>query len=263
MAHGALEPSREKFCTLLQRTRRLIELHKWKKKELSRLVGSWAWFLLLNRPLLSILSEVYQFLSEVKNAGKPSVRARMELGALLSLAPLVYADLRTSMAGKVVCSDASMIGGAVVYTDISRAEGLEFLRHQSRFKGCASFLSKDEAAGKWIRLSQYPTWLQSRQWRTAIAHRWRSPKHIHILEGEAFTLALRWWCRTQNNLGKRVPCFIDNQTLLSAITKGRSSSTSLQRICRRVAALCIAGEIRLIEGWVAVGNEVVTPWVCG
>lgn len=254
-ARGTLEPSCGKFRTLLQRTRRLVKLHKWKRKELSSLLGSWVWFLLLNRPLLSILSEVYQFLSEVNTAGTPSVRARMELSTLLSLAPLVYADMRTPIAGKVLCSDASMVGGAVVYTEISQAEGLEFLRHQSRFKGCASFLSDNETAGRWVRLSQYPAWLQSRQWKTAVTHRWRSPKHIHILEGEAFILALRWWCRTQMNLGKRVPCFIDNQTLLSAITKGRSSSTSLQRICRRVAALCIAGDIRLIEGWVTSENN--------
>ena len=249
-SEGTLEPAVEKFRALLQRTRRYVKCHRWGKKELSSLIGSWIWFLLLNKPLLSVLSEVYRFLSETNTAGVPPMRARMELNALLSLAPLIYADLRRPVAGKVMCSDASMKGGAVVYTNISQAEGLGFLSFQSRFRGCAGFLPREETKGKWLRINQYPAWLRSRQWKTAVAHRWKATRHIHILEGEALILALRWWTRTQNHLGKRVPCFIDNQTLLAAITKGRSSSNGLQRICRRVAALCIAGDIRLIEGWV-------------
>ena len=59
-------------------------------------------------------------------------------------------------------SDSSMVGGAVVYSEISQAEFLEFLTHQSRFKGCANFLSKDGTADRWIRLNQYPAWLRSR-----------------------------------------------------------------------------------------------------
>lgn len=249
-SEGSLEPAREKFRTLIRRTRRFIKLHKWRNKELSSILGSWIWFLLLNRPLLSVLSDVYQFLNKVNTVGVPPMGARMELNTLLLLAPLVYADLKMPVAEKVICSDASMVGGAVVYTDISQTEALEFLANQSKFKGCASFLQVEGNKGKWIRMNQYPHWLQSRQWKTAIRHRWKITKHIHILEGEAFILGLRWWCRSHQNLGKRVPYFVDNQTLLSAVTKGRSSSKSLQNICRRVAALCLAGNINLIEGWV-------------
>lgn len=250
-ASGRLEPSREKFRVLLFRTKRLLGLRVWNKEYLSHVLGCWIWFLLLNRPLFSVLQEVYKFLHSLsKKAGKPPVRARQELNVLVVLAPLIYADWKLPLAEKALCTDASLIGGAVVYTSISLKEGLELLGSQSRFKGCSGFFQNKNTEGKWIRMNQFPEWLQSHTWKTAVAHKWKYPKHIHILEGEALILGLRWWCRTQNNLGSRVPVFIDNQTLISAITKGRSSSKSLQHICRKVAALCLAGNIKLIEGWV-------------
>ena len=68
--------------------------------------------------------------------------------------------------------------------------------------------------------------------------------HINVLEGEAFLVWLRWLLRTQAHHGMRVVALIDSAAWLGAVAKGRSSS-QLNRLLRKVAALCFLGDVML------------------
>ena len=70
------------------------------------------------------------------------------------------------------------------------------------------------------------------------------PAHINVLEGEALVLFLRWLLRSGGNHSTRVVVLLDSAVLLGAAAKGRSSS-QLNRLLRKVAAMTLAGNIQL------------------
>eukprot|EP00973_Karenia_brevis_P059961 8344120-Karenia_brevis.AAC.1 len=42
---------------------------------------------------------------------------------------------------------------------------------------------------------------------------------------------------------------MDSQVAVSVVAKGRSSSIQLNTVLRRLAALCVTGNLRIIAGW--------------
>ena len=83
-----------------------------------QLFGVWIWFLLLNRPFLSILFYVYHFLNPEGGLTRdqfdemrtvPS-HVRLELAHLLNIAPLLTADLTYPTHPFLFASDASQDG---------------------------------------------------------------------------------------------------------------------------------------------------------
>lgn len=70
----------------------------------------------------------------------------------------------------------------------------------------------------------------------------RKNAHINLLEGEAFLLLLRWILRSRSRHCSRVVILVDSAVWLGAAVKGRSS-TALNRLLRKAAALEMAGDV--------------------
>ena len=221
---GSLMPAKERVRELLKHTESFLRRRAWNKRDLQSLLGKWAWLLLLNRPLFSVLDQVFKYAEEGRGTITPSWTARKELEALISLSPMIEAKVDLDLGETIVCTDASNWGAGVVYCRTTKEEARALLE-----KG-------GEAQDGWIR---------RQEWTTAISHPWEKSVYIHLLEGEATIIGLKWLLRARRNLGKRLIMFTDNQTLLGALRKGRSSKRSLNKICRRVAALCTGGQVRL------------------
>ena len=68
------------------------------------------------------------------------------------------------------------------------------------------------------------------------------PAHINYLEGTAFIMLLRWILRSRANHSSRVVILVDSAVWLGTAAKGRSS-TMLNRLLRRAAALEMAGDL--------------------
>ena len=68
--------------------------------------------------------------------------------------------------------------------------------------------------------------------------------HINMLEGEAFVLLLRWLLRCRARHSARIVILVDSAVWLGAVAKGRSS-TALNRLLKRAAALQLAGDLLL------------------
>ena len=64
--------------------------------------------------------------------------------------------------------------------------------------------------------------------------------HPGLLEALAVKLALEWGCRNADHIGKRIVMLINTRAVSGAISKGRSSARTLQRIVRRISALALA-----------------------
>lgn len=72
----------------------------------------------------------------------------------------------------------------------------------------------------------------------------RHAAHINVLEGEAFLLWLRWILRSRRRHSTKVVVLVDSSAWCGAAAKGRSS-TQLNRLLRRAAALELAGDLQV------------------
>ena len=150
---------------------------------------------------------------------------------LLKLAPLVRAELGWQVDSHVVMSDACLTRGAACYAAVDVDEVSRLIR----------------TSGSWERAIEPPErdFCYPARWKVAARTKWQREGRIDALEGEAFLLALRHAVRDRGRRRRRMLGFVDNQALLGAARKGRSSAPRLLGVCRRIAALALFADIRL------------------
>ena len=90
------------------------------------------------------------------------------------------------------------------------------------------------------------------RWSWVVAHSYpyRRGDHINILELRSILHALEWRSRVTSFHSCRFLHLSDSQVCLSVLTKGRSSSRRLNRLLRRIAALCVALDLLPLWAWV-------------
>lgn len=84
------------------------------------------------------------------------------------------------------------------------------------------------------------SWLDRSRWRLTFAGRWNKQEHINILEMRTLVAAMRHLARSQANWDRKFLIFTDSMVSLGALSKGRSSSAPLLRLCRRWSLFRIA-----------------------
>jgi len=260
----------------------------------SHLVGKWTWFFLLVRPALSVFSSVYRFVRA--RWSQPSLlweSVRRELLAAVAIAPLISVSLSSPVADLALCSDASDTGFGVTVAPFPSELRRDLLsvpaklcarpddvRRMFQVPTCLdgdarfvpplvsssvppldspsppfSFASSVSAA-----IRSVSSWLSAAPWSTAFCSRWRRPLP-NIAMGEFFAVlsAVRWACSRPCLVGTRLPLFVDNFTVASALFKGRSSSHCLRPLLRRLAALLFAFRIRLLPFWIPSAANPADP----
>ena len=89
------------------------------------------------------------------------------------------------------------------------------------------------------------------RWQTKFAWSWTSVhEHINLLEARATLNAIRWRLRSRIGIGKKHLHLVDSQVVQAVVTKHRSSSKVLNRICRTNCALELASHTHLLVGFV-------------
>ena len=160
--------------------------------------------------------------------------APMLVGHRLLAAPLLVADMRSSPS---VASVAS----------VRESEQLSLLAkaHLAGADPRGSDVRLD--SGELMEPKSWPRrpvdvrkWHWSAGWKT----KWKKPDSITLLEALAAHIALLWRLRRTSALRTRFLHLIDNQAALSVLAKHRSTSTSLNRIARRSAALLLCAACR-------------------
>ena len=205
--------------------------------QLAVLVGRWTWAALVRRPFLAVFSAVYRFIDSAQQSVFilwPSVRR--ELATAAALAPLLWAPLSPPLHRHALATDASLLGQGVV---------------------AAPSLADDSSA---TRAGPPPPQLQSPpdsvspsyhpKWRKIVASPWRFPDHINVLEYRAVTTGVRWLLSSPCSLFHRVRLYLDSTVVAGGLIKGRTSSFSLLRPCRTLAALLLASGVSLMPWWV-------------
>ena len=95
--------------------------------------------------------------------------------------------------------------------------------------------------GLWPRRSSDPSlW----RWRVVLSYA-AAGAHINVLELLALKQAVRWRLRAVGEVGCRLAHLSDSQVVISVVSKGRSSSRSLNRLLRQLQAHLLASGVTL------------------
>jgi hypothetical protein len=250
---GIARPNVEKLMDTLRKTKVVISFGRLSPRAMQQLLGLWVWPLLLHRPFLSLMGEVFDFCQQplplIPRLLPPGILR--ELQYLVSLGPLVEVDLHDEVATSVIAFDASTRGGGVVYSpSIKDVRPVAALRELDGWytRATETALQGPQAPASPPR---FLLDLAHGPWKTAISVPWRKKEqHINELEMTTGVMALRWASRSRFFRGKRVVFLTDSRVCLGAFAKGRSSSRRLLYHCRRIAALSFASGIRPLWAWI-------------
>jgi len=221
-----LFPKPDKFGLLLEATRYVARRGRVKRKALERLLGHWAWWLQLCRPMYAILHSVYRTMFDSESEVLDLCPATCaELRYLSQLAPFVKADLALPVLPVVHMVDAGPQFGAVVY---ARHKPVEFTAD----------------------VSPPPR----SQWRTALVRKWKWKEHNNLGEARSAIWATERAARAGGR-NHRCVVYSDSQVVIGAWAKGRSSSLLLNRLCRVQAALCLLYGMRVYMRYVSSGEN--------
>ncbi len=244
----------------------LATLHLLSKKEvtghaLSVVIGLWTWNLLLRRPALSVLKCSYSFIERHRwSEAELWPTVQRELITLIGLAPLLQSSLRHQWFKSVVASDASTVAAGVVATTF-----VEELVHQlwpstlssSLFSTTDELVTNDERLFSEIDMDtesvESPSTLTLKadyRWSTIISFPWRLDEHINALELRAVILAFRWILSHPSSASKRVMLIVDSAVVYYVLRKGRSSSSPLLAVYRRLSSLLLASGLNVTPVWV-------------
>jgi hypothetical protein len=253
------------------------------REGLASMLSLWSWFMMPARNSLSSFHSIYASLNEARRAGRGSVVLHRghahELWCAVGLAPLMVSSL-SPIDPVVSMSDASMEGYGVVH---KRTMGpvLAQLRSLPRFKGKyrAWGENRDDALAAlrwgvtqgdplacWLRDGWPPLQrgsffpLAQERWKSSPTRwlvdrwgRWRRrspPAFINVGEARAAIMMVQRKLRNRSSWGRRSVFILDSQSVVGAVSKGRSSSPSLSRLVSRLSAHVLLGGLSPLWVWV-------------
>ena len=219
-----LRPAPGKFQAVISATKEVLRRKSVDGRTLQTIVGHWAWWLQLRRPLYSVLQEVYPLIVQHGCHGRVVLppAARRELRQLIALAPCVRCRLDLPVSQRVHMVDAGPRMGAVV----------------------ACRLSERPVHSEDVGLPPRA------RWQLAVQRPWLRPAHNNIQEAKTVLWAVERCVRAGERSAICV-IYTDSLVVKGAFDKGRSSSRGLNRMCRRHAALCAAFGLRVVLRYVA------------
>jgi hypothetical protein len=201
--------------------------------------------MLVRRPSLAIFSAVYRFIIITRHRRHvlwPSVKRELHTAAML--APLLYASIKVPFMPKI--DRASEVAQGIVAATID---------HDT----CVAISSSISSPGVAMS-SLLSSTVASSNWRTIVSSPWQQPEHINSLEVRAALTSIRWSLSLPSSVqhrshpitgwhGQRLLLCSDSSAALGSINKGRSSSHSLLRPLRTIAALLLASGVQLSVVW--------------
>lgn len=172
---------------------------------------------------------------------------------LLSLLPLLTADLRAPFFHRAIASDASELAGGVVSTllTVSLSAQLHLTQcNAQRMRTSFAPAASGAAEGFSPEFDSFYSAVATVPWRTLISHPWAAVEHINVLELRAALLSVHWVLSYPSSLTRRVYLLLDSTVAFFSLWKGRSSSPALLLVLRKISALLLSSGLSLLPGWV-------------
>lgn len=123
------------------------------------------------------------------------------------------------------------------------SEHIQWLFRQGHYRGTDIRLTVGEPP----QMVPYPApkWM----WKECLSYRWKKDGHINELEAHALIAHLKRVVRSDVGISARLICIVDSQVIFYAVSKGRSPSTRLNRILRKLMALQLASDTYVLPLW--------------
>ena len=261
---GSIRLPADSQLSLVRSTLAAIRAPELTGLQLAHILGRWTWLLMLRRPALAVLQHVYRFCRLAQGRRfRVWTSVRRELGMLLSLLPLLTADLRAPFFHRALASDASELAAGVVSTALtpplaSRLWPLCSARHHAigqtilnaqRLRTVADAASDALCSTVMPSFDRFYNAVAAQRWRAIISKPWSDPEHINCLELRAALLAVHHCLSSPSALSSRVFLLLDSTVAFFSLWKGRSSSPTLLPVVRKISALLLAGGLSLLPGW--------------
>ena len=256
--HG-MTPKPHQLAMLYNTTKYFASFQKLSGKVLQRVMGFYSWFCSLERLLFSLAGASYIFTAEAGDSWLPLwPSVKKELNQVADMLPLVRTFWAWERSPFVVAQDA---------------EGPNSYDHG----GCGVVVRSVSAQDWDWAVKSFPRiprpllpseedFISVCAWEEVSAIRWFYREHINLGELEAIIewvkqIVGRFSLPTSGSTSEffeafaplRILAFSDNHVVVGATSKGRSSSFWLRARLKKLAALLIRGNIRLVVVWIPTG----------
>ena len=236
-----ITPRLEKMEQCRKYTEKLVEETQWTPEILRRSIGKITWAALGRRPLLSTLQSVFHTSGKVEREElfTPLPQARTELNQLTSLVPLSCIKLHRKTWTTVIAISASIRFVKLTYTTVSESQ-VEHLIDLAHGDVKRPPNNVDETLQH--SEQEISKFINSNEWKTGFIYSWDNRTFETALQARAAELALGWASK-HPIAGHRLLFLFDSPTVVKALRKGRSSTTAINRHCRRFAALTLTFDV--------------------
>lgn len=273
--HPTVSITNKRLWRMRLATMELLKLGRASGRTLERLVGHYTFAGLMQRGMLTVFQAVYCFIRknyEVEVDLWPEVMREFRWAA--SLLCLVKRDLASGWSTRVHATDASLWGRGVVASEKPLAEIQKLGRRNDRWRfnaGEEDQVCRAEMMNWAQRLDpeslqlgahchleelgrgdylEVPVGFIGNNWSQVDGAKWDRTESIPVLEGRSVVWLLQHLARSQKNIGRKHLILTDSMSVTLALAKGRSSSGPMNRICRQVAALCLATGMTAHLRWI-------------
>ena len=244
---GIVRPAIERMAALAGRLMDIRRAGWTTPAELRCLVGKFVFLTSAARPALSCLSQVYRFASGILEEDM-HVRRRVtaelahELRTMASILPLCCASLGSETEPMLTATDACLFGWGVV--EASLDEQGHIALEEAAANECVGAIV-DDGSFQLVRADLFRgTGLLSSE-----------GDFIAAKEAAAVNWALARRLRGAAT-GKRLTMLGDNQAVIGAIEKGRSSSWRMKDYVRQAAAMLLSTGTALTMRYISTGKNV-------
>ena len=219
-------------------------------QQMASYIGTIQWYALTRRELLSVLDDSYRHMrgAPYRRAAPIKDTTRFEIIVSATLAIFWQSDMRDPLLNLLGATDASTsygYGAAVATLDTGDTQALIRQAQSKRSRATLNDVDMDvdlsPALGAPCTLP-----LEKGDFRQLFSVRARKAAHVNLMEGTAVLLYLEWLLRSTQRHGRRVVILNDSKVMIGALEKGRSSARRINAICRRAAALMLAGNLNTL-----------------
>ena len=212
----------------------LLESQKASPKQVHQQLGVQQWFALLQRCKLSVYDQVYAFVRDPQDTCARLLPKTVMFELAVGMLPGVFwrLDLQQPFLPLLSATDANTthgFGASVAQLPTQMVRRLARVAAGAQAKRLGEAHHLDISLGDFVDIFSVKA---------------RKGAHINVLEGEAFLIWLRWVLRSRRRHCSRLVVLVDSAVWLGAAAKGRSS-TQLNRLLRKAAALELVGELQV------------------
>ena len=232
-------------------------------KQVERCIGHSTFVFLLNRPLLSVFRNAYDFIQQ--HYHKPARlwgRAAEEFRHAAALITFAVADLRRPFSPTLHAFDASESGLGISASTappllIEDTAGFNdrwrFREELYELRGARdntdNFFTGAVTSAAFPEVSKEI--LEEGVWHDVVASPWKFVEPICMLEARAGLLVVRRLARSTQNFGRKHLVLGDSMGAILSYSKGRASDFRLLCMNRRIAALSVAANFKIHWRWLS------------